>query len=328
MFKKLFSLYSATILAFTLTIPAFAETTYRTVSVDAPPKLLILGDSIASGYGLEGYDMGKESCNSYGNQLASLYNEALDGMTDFRLDNLAIDGQTSTELLQRLNNGLYDEQLKHADAVVLSIGGNDLLSVLWNAFEKHKDKENLNIKELYNTLVGLTGDINNILDTFESNLVEIASVIDNRSEAVLVVQTLYNPFNQMNDKIPVKDFTEEKIIGLNEVITTHKDDDKIGYVVADVHAEFVDKANELTNITKLDIHPNQDGHNLIFQVVDKAIRTQEYSYTEAIESQPVVANIVEKGNDKLLFALIGFLAILATIVIIIFRIKSTKRKDS
>lgn len=329
MLKKFLTVLTTLNIIFNFTISAFATTTYKSITVDVPPNMLILGDSIATGYGLDGYaEYGKSNCNSYANQLAWLYDTVLDGTTDFKFENLAIDGQTSTELLQDLQNGIYDEKLKDADAIVMSIGGNDLLTIIRDVLDKYKQKDNINMKEIFNTLSGLTDTINSSLEIYEKNLIKITSYINEKTDGVLVLQTLYNPFNQMTDKIPIKNFTEEKIGKLNNIVLAHKNGEKSEYLVADVYSEFVDRADELTNIKSFDIHPNQAGHDVIFQIVDKTIREKDYSYSVSVTSQPVIANAVSKGNDKLMIAIIVicFIAIAAAALIIIVK-KFIRRKD-
>ena len=111
---------------------AAAQTEYQEIKTDTPPEMLFLGDSIATGYGLEGYNGGKENCESYANMLADKYANQLKGKCKTSMKNSAIDGQTSGELLSGLHNGIYDEDLRNSDAIIISIGGNDLLTVLWD----------------------------------------------------------------------------------------------------------------------------------------------------------------------------------------------------
>ena len=122
------------------------------------------------------------------------------------MKNYAIDGQTSGGLLSKLNNGTYDEALNDADAIVVSIGGNDLLSVLK---EFITNDLNLNMKKrptkaeianIIDSITSLSSRIDNNLEAYDSNISEIAKYIKSKSNGVLIIQTLYNPFEKIEQK--------------------------------------------------------------------------------------------------------------------------------
>ncbi|MBQ9375131.1 MAG: hypothetical protein IJU04_02175, partial [Ruminococcus sp.] len=161
---------------------SFAITSYgATVNVktDVPPNMVFLGDSITTGFGLEGYDSGKEACKSYPITLYGKYSKELEGKCTTSMKNYAIDGQTSGGLLKKLNSGTYDEALNDADAIVVSIGGNDLLSVLK---EFITNDLNLNMKKrptkaeianIIDSITSLSSRIDNNLEAYDSNISEI-----------------------------------------------------------------------------------------------------------------------------------------------------------
>lgn len=86
-------------------------------------NLVVLGDSIATGYGLEGYVSGDNAsaAGSFANRLSAYY-------TGY--ENLAVDGRTSAQLLAALSEEETASALENADDIVISIGGNDLLQPL------------------------------------------------------------------------------------------------------------------------------------------------------------------------------------------------------
>lgn len=328
MCRKILASLLAVVYSFIFTIQTNAKTEYKEVDIPVPPNILFLGDSIATGYGLDGYKQGKENCNSYANQLAAEYKSELDGKCTTSSENLAIDGQTSTQLLEGLISGTYDEALKKADAIVVSIGGNDLLRILRNIFVQYKEngESDFSLKQMIKSLSELSTTIDNNLTAFEENISKIASYINDKTDGVLIMQTLYNPFNQTTDVIQLKNFTEEKIIALNDSIRLHEDDKNAEYLVADVYSEFIDKGSELTRIKNIDIHPNQAGHNIIFQCVDNTIRLENYHYIQEVESQPVQAPINQR-NNKNIITITGITVILTSIILIVIKTKFAKRKD-
>ena len=89
-------------------------------------SLVVLGDSITTGYGLDGYTAGDNSsaAGSFANQLSAGYAE---------YSNFAVDGRTSGELLTALEDEDVSAALAGAETVVISIGGNDFLQPMISA---------------------------------------------------------------------------------------------------------------------------------------------------------------------------------------------------
>ncbi len=320
MIKKLFSSLLAALLVITIQINCTADTKYETTEIPVPHSLLFLGDSIATGYGLEGYQNGKENCNSYANQLTRQYTKELDKACDVTQKNLAIDGQTSGELLKSLQNGKYDTYLKSADAIVVSIGGNDMLSVILDVLRKFQntDSQSIDLYEIIQSITSLDSTLENNLTAFDKNISEISHYINEKSNAVIVLQTLYNPFDQMKGLTQFTDFAKEKIDKLNESIIKHKDDENGKYLIADVATVFNGKGDTLTRINSFDIHPTQEGHNIIAQCVDKVLRTQKYSYEKAIEVQtPKTEKPFFTKKNVIILALIFIFTTLTTALIFI-----------
>ena len=287
---------------------AAAQTEYQEIKTDTPPEMLFLGDSIATGYGLEGYNGGKENCESYANMLADKYANQLKGKCKTSMKNSAIDGQTSGELLSGLHNGIYDEDLRNSDAIIISIGGNDLLTVLWdfvsdnfninfNDSDIENQENNLNFTQIIQSITSLGSKIDNNLKSFDSNLAQIAKYIKNKSDGIIIIQTLYNPFDQFGQE-QVKEFISHKIKALNSSIETHKNDAEAEYIVADVYSEFYGKGNELTRINSMDIHPNQQGHKVIAQCVDKTIGTEKYTYLIEKNDTAAQSNNINKNSNQ------------------------------
>ena len=85
-----------------------------TTKAEEPLHILALGDSIALGYGLEDKEQ-----EAYGAVLAK--------KAGAKFTNEGINGLRSEDLIGRLEAGEYDEQIKDADIILLSIGSNDVL---------------------------------------------------------------------------------------------------------------------------------------------------------------------------------------------------------
>ncbi|MBQ9375888.1 MAG: SGNH/GDSL hydrolase family protein, partial [Ruminococcus sp.] len=122
------------------------------------------------------------------------------------------------------------------------------------------------------------------------------------------------------------DFIRKKIKALNSSIETHRNDENAEYMVADVYSDFYGKANELTRINDMDIHPNQKGHDAISKCVDKTIRMERYTYnTKAKDTAAQSNSIKERDNTtEIAIAISVFAALVAIIIAIVIRAKKQK----
>lgn len=110
--------YLSFVLAASMSLSALTSTAVMAESTDASApsinNIVVFGDSIASGYGLA------EDEYSYA-QLCTEY-------FGCNLDNFAVPGLSSDELLYSLqNNSTKQQAIANADVVVVSIGGNDMI---------------------------------------------------------------------------------------------------------------------------------------------------------------------------------------------------------
>ena len=271
----------------------FTKTEQRTVEISAPPKVVYLGDSIAAGFGLEGYS-GDDlySCDSYANLLDRRYRAELSGKCGHVTYNDAISGDTSAQLLEHIRNGEFDGDLAGSDAVVVSIGGNDMLELIIDIIIKlgfDPDTGKFSITDIHpleavSALGSLSTDIDAALEGFESNLDLITDELSARTDGDIIIQLLYDPLQSSNVLESVRELSVEKIAAFNDIITAHAiRDGKTVYLTADVFTPFDGRSEELTNIDSFDIHPNAQGHAVIAEVVNGVLRSHKYSYTETVE---------------------------------------------
>lgn len=130
--------------------------------------ILILGDSIGSGAGDEaGKDIGRR------------YEERLDENNDTNTINLSQSGSKSIDLVERINEEVYDEIIENSELIIISIGGNDLKEIL--------DSDALD----------LFIDYDNILSKYLNNLESVISVLTEKSNTSQVIFIgLYNPYGK------------------------------------------------------------------------------------------------------------------------------------
>ena len=253
--------------------------------IEVPPKMLFLGDSIAAGYGLDGYSKDDlYSCRSYANILGDKYKTELADKCGHTMINKAVSGYTSSDMLQLVSSGNLDADLADCDAVVVSIGGNDLLGLVFELFDRlgysldsgSFDYKKIDIFGAADALTEMDSEADEALSGFETNLPEIVKALDSRTDGVIYIQTLYDPLEYYSKVPKVPEFSQSKIGRLNDIIRNGAGD---AYKVVDIAAAFEGQAETVTNIKDFDIHPNFIGHQLIADEVDKAFRETGFSYT-------------------------------------------------
>lgn len=275
-----------------------------TKETNMPPKAVYLGDSIAAGYGLDGYaadDLYK--CRSYPNILADKYSSSLADKCGHTTVNKAVSGDTSADLLGDLESGLLDDALAGSDAVIISIGGNDLLHVFLRLFESigydrdigRVDLSDADILKAASGLIGLDGDIEDALSGFETNLNLIVDKIKEKTDGEIYVQELYNPFEYFDKVGVLVDYTTEKVNKFNRIVVGNSGRDGVHrYSVVDIASAFEGRCDELTNIKLYDIHPNAAGHVVISEKVSSEITKNTYTYTtqEEVTDDDAVATLI------------------------------------
>ncbi|MBO5937019.1 MAG: SGNH/GDSL hydrolase family protein [Clostridia bacterium] len=226
--QKFFSLLLAVVMAFTLCAPAFAAENDTT-------KLVLLGDSIAQGYGLgngytDWYDLG------YGKIIAEA--------NGYDYVNHAIGGHTTYNLNARLQEETVISDVADADIIAVSIGGNNFLlggmqqMIIDAILFKKYDLIEKTIGEFY-------VDFGLALDKIKAI----------NPEAQLLVQTLYNPRDDILGTV-----YQRAVDLLNEAITNIAVERNGAYVVVDIYPAF---EGHIEYIQDDKIHPNETGHYVI-----------------------------------------------------------------
>lgn len=170
--------------------------------------IVILGDSVAYGYGTRG-------------GIAKHLKEAFPGTT---VTNLGINGLTSHGLVDRLQEARWDHMLQTADMVLLNIGGNDLL----RGFNAHGAK-------------GLVRQFSVMKRVYRKNLLAIYRHIRELNEDAIIVQN--NLYNSMKKNVQYFGFTDfllrtwNRAIGEKGVIISRTDsmNKKEGIWLDDIH---------------------------------------------------------------------------------------------
>lgn len=312
---------------------------YEMVTQETPYRITVLGDSIATGYGLDNYNKDDiTACASYANILALDYKL----VSEVNYYNKAVDGYTTQNLLSHLNSKTLDMYLG-SDVIILSIGGNDFLGRLINFITTTTGETNLKdaIPKIMQmepqklTFLGMSlgEELDAALESYMNDFPEIIKYIKSiNPDANIIVQTLYNPLEKFEQFEAIKTLSKAKISLLNEVITGNTTDEngKQLYRIADIASAFSDKADKLTNISQMDIHPNADGHAVIAEIIDKVVHEQTYStLTEkAVAPNSDTESEQITSNSSRRMALLGITFLAFMILLFVFAILIKRLKEN
>ena len=219
---------------------------------------LVLGDSIAYGSGTSN---SKEAC----------YGKIVTDTNGYEYANHSVPSHTTTNLINRLKQDVVVEDLKKADIISISIGGNDFLM------------SNL-IGLMFDSIVlGDHSEYDKIADGFYTNLCEIIKIINSHNaDAVILMQTLYNPQSGYL-RAPYQEGADR----INAAIERYNTENPGEIVIVDVGSALGD---DMGNYADDEIHPSAKGNEIIAQkIIDKL-----YELTLGNNVAPVIN---AKGND-------------------------------
>ena len=323
--KKMISAACAAALALTAASSAASAESYD-------GKLAVLGDSITSGYGLDGYVSGDNTsaADSFSNKLAADFSEYV---------NLAVDGRTSEELLEALDS---DENVsaavENAAAVVISIGGNDFLTPMMTAAQTAIMSDPDIMQGIMDGTVTVAEAMESNMDMINESVVSaakqvdvqltvdnIGSIVDKVTEispdSEIYLLTVYNPFEGVDDMEKYSEAAESILPVLNSGISDIAEQDNVHLI--DAYTAFKGHALEYTNIASVDIHPNKAGHEVIYDLICEAlpeVTAEEAPETAEPETQeesvPTVSAtpVPDTGNtDTAVYAAAAVLSMAAVI---------------
>lgn len=252
-------------------------------------SLLVLGDSITTGYGLDNYVPGGDpyNCASYGNQLAA----ALGLTARETYINKAVNGDTTGDL-RALLPGIRSVAAR-SDLIVISIGGNDFLHHIFDIASAVTGAPVSGYENAIPALISadvsaytalaqnaaLLASLNASLASCGENLEFITQTLrEINPTARIIFLEQYNPLAVVNS--PVAAFLDAAMIEkLNAVCAfaapfldqindaLRRTCEKNGCETADVPSVINPDPILLTNITKMDIHPSAEGHARIFALL-------------------------------------------------------------
>ncbi len=244
-------------LALSLTL-IFGLSAFGASAADEKPFYLVLGDSIAYGSGISN---SREAC----------YGKIVADTNGYEYSNHAIPGHTTTNLIKKLHEDEVIADVKKADIISISIGGNDFL--LGNLFGLMFDSIVLNNHDSYDR----------IADGFYENFCKIVDIINSYNEdAVILMQTLYNPQSGY-----LREPYQQGADRLNVAIERYNTEKPGEIVIIDVGTALGD---DMDNYADDEIHPSAKGNEIIAGLIlDKL-----YEIELGTDTTPVIS---AKGTD-------------------------------
>lgn len=222
-----------------------------------PVDFTVLGDSIASGYGLE------NKLDSYGALIAK--------EKRYNLTNNAVPGHRTSDLLWVVcHDKTAIKNIKEADLINISIGGNDILNLLGSS----------NTTILFDIISnGINSTyIKNALATAQANLMNVCAEIRTLNpDAPIILQTLYNPIHAHPDYknfAPLLDNLAPAFLLMLQSVSQEFSN----IYITDVYSVFADYYKETSDYSVIQsdgIHPSAKGHQLIAQVITEEINKLE-----------------------------------------------------
>lgn len=254
-----------------LMLPVSAELAVSGAEPKEIRSMVVLGDSISTGYGLEGTIYTR---TSYANHVA----KALD--LNFGTDyvNYAVDGYTSAQVFQKAK--AYEKTVAEADLIMMTVGGND---VMWKMLAIAMQAVGVNTFDLTQIAIAMAQSdpmaLTATLYSAENVAVIEAAIANYRTNLTAMIEylrtvnpdarvlflTQYNPTSGLTAFGVLQAYSEAVLTQLNtamtEVVTAG------GYEIVDTHAVMVGRGAELSNILSGDIHPNVYGHAMMADMV-------------------------------------------------------------
>ena len=272
--KRILGIILATIMTTGMTCTAFAA---------KPTRILALGDSITTGYGLK---------NPENEGFTALLGEG------YIINNKAVDGNTVTGIAKQLETGaITAQEIAAADAITITIGGNDLLALLYaKAAAYNTGNKNLELTLLTSAPALLdknspdylinSPEFTATLSLYQETLTAVTTALRQANPDVkIIVATQYNPYMECKGVTlqgvslePLYAGVEDGVNRLNAAIIAGAKTG--GYRVADVKTTFdaaYSAGNDLSNVNPdmaaldLDFHPTAAGHAVLAQTFRGAL---------------------------------------------------------
>jgi len=202
-------------------------------------KVLILGDSIAKG-------TGDEKSKGFSGYLPESFKNSTS--KEILVDNAGIDGLESIGLLEQLHSKRLDKAITDSNMVLVSIGGNDIRSIL--SLNDLAKEDQFKVRQ----------------DSYLSNLKETMNVLRTANpNSIIIFLGLYNPYEKASS---VEDIRLLNTWNYNTQQLVEEDGKGIFIPTSDLL-----KFNLGRYIAKDGLHPNSAGYQALSNRISKSVET-------------------------------------------------------
>ena len=288
----------------TLCIPSAFASEQQDAS---PMTLLALGDSLTTGYGLDNYVPGQSPylCSSYVNIIAQTL--GLEGGSTYI--NRAVNGDRSADLARLIPS--LEAEVRSADLIIITIGGNDLLSIVpaiasqiagksITSFEQAMAVFSAATSETYTALLAdpaFCQQMEKIFAELDANLKTIMGFIQQTApDARVVFLKQYNPFKNVPGFVDFGEFAGRMLDSINQGVESNAL--AYGFEVVDTTSVIEADAMGLTNIAQNDIHPNEAGHAEIAKLLAEHLGLSEQGEQETSSEQSSAAPETDASTSE------------------------------
>lgn len=258
--------------ALVLSAPVMSAWTGSSAAADTAGGILILGDSISSGYGLQTGEAG--------------FYDYLAGCTGKTVTNLAEAGAATADLIAVIDAAENADTIASADFICISIGGNDLLRPAQEVLSGYQQEG----EGIFDTIrrVAAEGNPQRMISELTGALIQPRNaardsypVIEEKlralnPDATIVMQTIYNPMEVSPEFLEAHNLSGENLENFNLLLSYVSNNEKIlnkamasleTVKIADVSAAFDGSGWLYDRVLEKDVHPNALGHALIAAVI-------------------------------------------------------------
>lgn len=266
------------VMCFSVIVPNIAQ-----ASGKYQGNLLILGDSIATGYGLPDYDSNGEpkAQDAWSTLLAEHY-----GAKQY---NYAKEGATTSDLLYEINFSGNQIAIAGANAICISIGGNNFLDLLSKYSQNMESISNIQ-EEVQTLLTEASDDLDDIFTELKSK----------NPDGFVFVQTLFHPFRNWTADASVVgydgtigEWMEIYIDAYNEIL--REKTQNYGFLCIDVAQKFKEEGAQnwidgedydtleaiLADVDNIEPLPTKEGHQAIHETY---VQTANEALAEALNN--------------------------------------------
>ncbi len=273
--KRIIAVLTLILLVAATVIPAGA----LHVELGKAPSLVIMGDSISKGFGVD-------ETMSY----AYIVSQEI-GAENYK--NIAQNGLTSTGLVNKFNQATYCNNVKSADIILFTIGGNDLIASFLKITSAYVGQNITSIDEGANFLSVLTtaqlnemlssdsakAEMANMLATFKTNLDTVfAKTKELNAGADIIILTQYNPMSGVESLKELDVAADPIFVQLNAILTESAT--AAGAQIIDIYSDLKGVGGVYTFIEGGDIHPNPDGHERMAKVIVEYLENNVFNRPE------------------------------------------------